>query len=97
MDWDFILPMHDPHTADMVSVVVRDKQGLNGADINTAALKALLDRDTGDAGVQQQPHAGRFDEDAIAVTARLERDDPHGSLYPYQEVGRRRGGPERIL
>ena len=81
------LAVQDAHRTRVVHVVVRDDNRVNRADVAAVGGQTPLGLQAADAGVHQQSHSLGLDVDAIAVAARLERNDPHGRIVS------RRGRP----
>jgi hypothetical protein len=61
----------------MVTMVMRNQQGVDGCDVATMRGKPELRLPTADPGIEEKPNAVCFNVDAIAVAAGLERDDFH--------------------
>ena len=89
--------MQDSHAAAVVDVVVRNDDRVDARHVAVVQGQPPLDLKAAQPGIEQQPHPGRLDVDAIAVAAGLEGDDPHRGIVPRggrrAEAGFRRPSP----
>jgi len=64
-------------------VVVGNKHGIDARYVPSVLSQPLLGPAAADPGVEQQPDAGRFRIDAVAIAAGLEGYDSHGRILPH--------------
>jgi hypothetical protein len=83
MQGDAELPLEHSCGADVVGMVVRDYERVDGADVATVGGEPLGRRGAADTGIEQKPHTARLDVDTVAVAPRLERYDPHAAISAY--------------
>jgi hypothetical protein len=61
----------------VIVVVVRKKQRIDIVDVAPMRCQSIASRSPADASIKQQSRSADFDEETIAVAARLQCDDVH--------------------